>query len=276
MGYYHIKLDADAQTLCTIIFPLGKYKYKRLPMGIKVAPDVFQNVMSKLTQGLTYVKTYLDDLLILTNYNIQDYLTKLEMVLARLSTVGMRINAEKSKFFTEQNEYLGYWITEKGIQPVHDKVEAFLKIKAPITRKELRQFIGIVNYYRNMWFRRSELLVPLTSLTSSKVKFEWLPSHQQAFDKIKKVIETEVFLAYPDIDKPFHIYTDAADHQLGAVIMQDKKPIAFYSRKLNTAQRRYTITTERELLSTIETCKEYKNILLGYLIIVFTDHKLLT
>jgi RNase H-like domain found in reverse transcriptase len=98
------------------------------------------------------------------------------------------------------------------------------------------------------------------------------PIYQQAFDNIKKVIETEVLLAYPDFDKPFHIYTDASDHQLGAVIMRDKKPIAFYSPKLNAAQRRYT-TTECELLSTIETCKEYKNILLGYPIIVYTDHK---
>jgi RNase H-like domain found in reverse transcriptase len=108
-----------------------------------------------------------------------------------------------------------------------------------------------------MWFCRSELLAPLTSLSSSKVKFEWLPSHQQAFDKIKKVIESELLLSYPDFEKPFHIYTDASDHQLGAVIMQDKKPLAFYLHKLNTAQQRYT-TTERELLSTIETCKEYK------------------
>jgi hypothetical protein len=96
----------------------------------------------------------------------------------------------------------------------------------------------------------------LTSLISSKVKFEWHSSHQQAFDKIKTVIDTEiqVLLCYPDFNKPviFHLYTDASDHQLGAVIMQDKKPIAFNSRKLNTAQKRYT-TTERELLSAIET-----------------------
>jgi hypothetical protein len=127
-----------------------------------------------------------------------------------------------------------------------------------------------------MWFRRSELLAPLTSLTSRKVKFEWHSSHQQAFDNIKKVIGTEVLLCYPDFNKPviFNLYIDASDHQLGAVIMQDKKPIAFYSRKLNTAQKRYTTTERhRELLSAIEICKEYKNILLGYPIIVFADHK---
>jgi hypothetical protein len=67
----------------------------------------------------------------------------------------------------------------------------------------------------------------LTSLTSCKFKFEWLPAHQLAFTKIKKDIGTEVLLACPDFDKPFHIYTDASDHQLGAVIMQDKKPLAF-------------------------------------------------
>jgi hypothetical protein len=113
----------------------------------------------------------------------------------------------------------------------------------------------------------------LTSLTSSKVKFAWHSSHQHAFEK-KKVIGTEVLICYPDFNKPnpFHLYTDASDHQLGAVIMQDEKPIAFYLRNLNRAQKRYT-TTERELLLAIETYMEYKNILLGYPIIVFTDHK---
>jgi hypothetical protein len=118
----------------------------------------------------------------------------------------------------------------------------------------------------------------LNSLTTRKVKFEWHSSHQQAFDNIKKVIGTEVLLCYPDFNKPilFHLYTDASDHQLGEVIMQDKKPIAFYSRKVNTSQKRYTATDrEQELLSAIETCKEYKNILLGYPqpIIAFTNHK---
>jgi dihydroorotate dehydrogenase len=79
---------SDAQMLCTIVLPwhIGKYKYKRLPMGIKIAPDVFQNVMSKLVQDMEYVKTYLDDLLILTNSSFKDHLLKLEMSLARLST----------------------------------------------------------------------------------------------------------------------------------------------------------------------------------------------
>jgi hypothetical protein len=89
-----------------------------------------------------------------------------------------------------------------------------------------------------MWFCRSELLAPLTSLTSSKVKFEWLPAHQLAFDKIKKIIETEMLLAYPDFDKPFQIYTDASDHQLGVIIMQDRKASGFLFKKAKCSPKK--------------------------------------
>jgi hypothetical protein len=103
-----------------------KYKYKRLPMGIKIAPDVFQNVMSKLVQDMEYIKTYLNDLLIPTNSSFKGYLLKLEMVLARLSTAGLRLNISESKFFAEQIEYLRYWITRQGIQPIRNKVRQSL------------------------------------------------------------------------------------------------------------------------------------------------------
>jgi hypothetical protein len=111
------------------------------------------------------------------------------MVLASLSTAGMRVNASKSKFFSEQIEYLGYWITRRRIQPVNNKVEAILKIKAPKTRKELRQFIVIVHYYRDMWFRRSELLAPLTSLTSNNLKFGWPPASNRHLLKSKSLLK---------------------------------------------------------------------------------------
>jgi hypothetical protein len=92
--------------------------------------------MSKLVQDMEYCKTYLDDLLILANSSFKDHLLKLEMVLARLSTVGMRVDISKYKLFAEQIEYLGYWFTRQGIQPIRNKIEAILNIKAPKTRKE--------------------------------------------------------------------------------------------------------------------------------------------
>ena len=129
-------------------------------------------------------------------------------------------------------------------------------------RRDLCSFIGMINYYRDMWKRCSVLLAPLTALTPDKTPWKWIERHQKAFNAIKKIISRETLLSYPDFNKPFDIHTDASDLQLGAVISQNGKPIAFYSRKLNPAQTRYT-ATEKELLAIVETLKEFKNILLG-------------
>ena len=123
-----------------------------------------------------------------------------------------------------------------------------------------------------MWIRRSHVLAPLAQLTSKDVKWHWGPKQAAAFALTKKIICKEAILAYLDFSKPFVIHTDASHYQLGGVISQDGKPIAFYSRKLNDAQTRYA-TTERELLSIVETLKAYRNILLGHKIVVHTDHK---
>jgi transposase InsO family protein len=275
MGYYHIELSPYSQQLCTIVLPWGKYEYLRLPMGLANSPDIFQEKMSTLMDGLEFVRTYLDDCLILTTGSWDDHLSKLEMVLVRLQAAGLKVNAKKSFFGKDQLEYLGYWITRSGIQPLPKKVEAIKNIAVPKTRKQLRSFIGMVNYYRDMWIHRSDALAPLTALTSKTTRWVWTPEHQAAFDRTKSMISREVLLAFPDFSQPFEIHTDASALQLGAVVAQNNKPIAFFSRKLNPAQTRYT-TTERELLAIVETLKEFRTILLGQKIRVYTDHKNLT
>jgi hypothetical protein len=99
---------------------------------------------------------------------------------------------------------------------------------------------------------------PLSSLTSKNVKWEWTPVHQESFDQMKALMAKETLVTFPDFSKEFEIHTDASDSQLGAVISQEGKPVAFYSRKLQPAPTRYTVT-ERELLSIVETLKEFRN-----------------
>ena len=261
MGYYHIELTPFSKQLCTIVLPWGKYEYQKLPMGLSNSPDIFQEKMNELFSGLEYVRAYIDDLLILTTDNWDTHIQQLDVVFNRLQKAGLKVNANKSFFGRSELEYLGFWITRKGIMPLPKKIKSILNIKPPTTKRQLRSFIGIINYYRDMWIRRSELLAPLTSMTSKESKWNWTEVHQKNFDLIKNIIAKEVLLAYPNFNNRFDIHTDASQTQLGAVISQDNKPIAFYSRKLNPAQTRYT-TTEKELLSIVETLKEFRNILL--------------
>ena len=172
MGYYHITLTPFSRTLCTIVFPWGKYEYQRLPMGLCNSPDIFQEKMSELFQDLENIRTYMDDLLVISKNSWEEHLVTLKKVLERLRKTGLKINDAKSFFGREAIEYLGYWITRNGIQPVPKKVMAIMNIEPPKTRKQLRSFIGLINFYRDMWKNRSELLAPLTKLMSAKMKWQ--------------------------------------------------------------------------------------------------------
>ena len=104
------------------------------------------------------------------------------------------------------------------MRPQTKKVEAIHNIQPPTIRRQLRRFIGMINYYRDMWPRRSDLMAPLTRLCSKTVPFKWTAVEQKAFVNLKRIISKETLLAYPDFNKPFEIHTDASDLQLGAVI----------------------------------------------------------
>ena len=179
---------------------------------------------------------------------------KVDTVLERLEKVNFHANVKKCFFAKTELEYLGYWLTREGIQPQPKKVEAICRLKPPRNSHQLRHFLGMVNFYRDMWRRQSHLIAPLTHLMNAKKKRKWSDKEQKAFEEIKAVISQETLLAFPDFTKTFHIYTDASDYQLGAVIMQEGKPLAFYLPKMTDAQKHYT-TGKQELLSIIKTLK---------------------
>ena len=150
--------------MCTIVLPWGKYKYLKLSIGLSNSLDVFQEKMGDLFSDLENVKAYIDDLLVLTKGDWEDHLAKLDEVLTSLSKAGLKVNIKKSFFGKHKLEYLGYWISQEGIQLLKKKVEAILKISKPTTKKQLCSFIGIINYYRDMWRGQASLLAPLSKL----------------------------------------------------------------------------------------------------------------
>jgi hypothetical protein len=172
-------------------------------------------------------------------------------------------------------EYLGFILIREGIKPQQQKVNAILQVAPPHNVKQVRSFVGMLNHYKAMIPCHSHPLTPLTALTKKNIKFEWTKEHQQAFDSLKNSLAREVVLAYPDFSVPFEIYTNTLKYQIGSIITQKDKPLAFNSRKLTNPQTRYTVT-ELELLAIVETLHEYKCILLGHLITIYMDHKNLT
>jgi hypothetical protein len=197
---------------------------------------------------------------------------------------GLKSQREKLTFCTLEIEYLGNVLTRDGIKPQSNKMQAILAIQLPTNVKQLRYFLGMVQYYRDLWARRRIMLTPPTSLVgecgqtkvkrtkgTKKVPWHWDEVHQRAFNHVKATIAREIVLAYPDYSKVFEIYTDASSKQLGAVITQKNRPIGFFSRKLSTTQRKYSVT-KIELLDIVETLKEFKGMLWGQSIKYFTDH----
>jgi hypothetical protein len=188
MGYYHIPLDLEAHNLCTTILPWGKYQYKRLPMGMKTSPDIFQRIMYELLGYIPNMKVYLDDILITSNGTFEEHAVIMEQVLGRLQQANFRANLRKCYFGESKNYYLGYGITRDGIQPQPKKLEAILKLSPTKTKCQLRYFLGMINYYRDMWQKRSHMLAPLNGSVSPLVKYKWGEEQQKVFDEIKQKV----------------------------------------------------------------------------------------
>ena len=137
-------------------------------MGMCNSPDIFQEKMSELFICLDTVRVYIDDLLHVTKGSWTEHLSILEEMFTRLQKAGLKVNASKSFFGAHTFDYFGYHVTREGVMPIPKKVKAIQALTVPKTRKQLRQFIGMINFYRDMWKKRSEHLAPLTALTSKK------------------------------------------------------------------------------------------------------------
>ncbi len=232
------------------------------------------------------MRVYIDDLSIITRGTLDDQLLNMENVLTKLRNAGIKVNTAKSLFCTHEIEYLGYILTREGIEPRPKKVHAILTLNLPYNAKELRHFLGMIQYCQDMWAKHSEMLAPLTNLAgvgecgktkstkknkTKKKPWRWDPTHQQVFDNVKAAIKKK--LSWPI--QSFKIYTHASTMQLGVVLIQDNRPIVFFSRKLSKAQQKHSVT-KIELLAIVETLKDFNRMLWGQTIKVFTNHMNLT
>ena len=275
MQFHTFLLDKSSQNKCIIVTPFGKFKYLRLPMGFLNSPSWAQAAMDELFSDLTDVEVYIDDVGIFSK-DFESHKRVCNTVLTKLQQNNFTVKPAKCHWFQSQAPWLGHVITPSGILPNPEKIKPILQLAFPRTITELRSFIGMVNFYRAFWKRRADIMAPLTALSGrAKGKLTQTPELLAAFNKVKAAISENVLLVFPNPNIAYDIYTDASDYQLGAVITQNNRTVAFFSRKLSTAQLKYP-TIDKEMLCIVEVLKEYRSILWGARINVYTDHINLT
>ena len=276
-GYWQVELEETAKETTTFSTPDGHFEFNVMPFGLTNAPATFQRLMECVLAGLTTHECliYLDDIIIFSA-SFPNHLARLRGVLSRLFEAGLKLKPSKCHFARKEVHYLGHVISAIGVKPNPFKTAAVSSYPAPTNVKELRQFLGLSNYYRRFIKDYSRIAEPLHQLTRKTSKgFLWTPACQDAFDELKLRLTTAPILTFPDFSKEFILHTDASATALGAVLCQEKEGvehvIAYWSRQLNKPERNYS-TIEREALATVAAIKEFYPYLYGFSFKLFTDH----
>ena len=222
-GYFHLGLSNDAKPK-TAFVPGGphgaKYEFNRCPFGLSQAPAYFQRLVHEVLKGITFAFGYLDDILIFSPDN-KTHLEHLELVFQRLREADLKLKASKCNFFKKHIQYLGHLVSGEGIEPLPEKLEAVRKMPPPTTPKEVRQFLGLVGYYRKFVPKFADIARPLTNLTKLDVPYEWTNRCQEAFEFLKQMLLKEPILKYPDPSKPYTLFTDASKFAWACVLTQE-------------------------------------------------------
>ena len=222
-GYFHLGLSDEAKPK-TAFVPGGphgaKYEFNRCPFGLSQAPAYFQRLVHEVLKGITFAFGYLDDILIFSPDN-KTHLEHLEVVFQRLREADLKLKASKCNFFKKHIQYLGHLVSGEGIEPLPEKLEAVRKMPPPTTPKEVRQFLGLVGYYRKFVPKFADIARPLTNLTKLDVPYEWTNRCQEAFEFLKQMLLKEPILKYPDPSKPYTLFTDASKFAWACVLTQE-------------------------------------------------------
>ncbi len=277
-GYYQIRLAPSDVPKTAFRTPTGLYQYRVLPMGLSNAPSVFMAAMHRLLRDLPFALVYLDDILIFSK-NPEEHIDHVRQVLRRLDGSKYYAKLSKCEFFKTSLKFLGHIVSAQGIAPDPAKVAVIDAWPVPDSVKAVRSFLGLANYFRRFIPLYSSIVAPLVALTggsvskrhSSKTSIDWTSACNESFQLLKQKLISAPVLRLPDFTKPFVVTTDASGFGIGAVLLQDGYPIAYESRKLTSAERKFH-TPDRELLAVIHALKVWRCYLEGPKFTIVTDH----
>ena len=168
-----------------------------------------------------------------------------------------------------------FWVSETGHKSLDSRIQGIMKIKAPKTKKHVRMFVSNINFIKNHIKDRAKIVEPITKLTKDKIKWQWKEEQQKAIEATKAKTDESIVLVCPDVNKTFHLHTDACDVQVGGTLVQDNQVLEVYSTKLTEAKQKYQVT-EKDLLAIDKCLAAFSNMVRGADIASHADHENLT
>ncbi len=283
-GYWQVPLHVDSRALTAFRTSRGLFEFTVMPFGLTNAPASFQRAVDTVFKGLmgTFVFAFMDDIVV-GSESVEDHPSHVAEALDRLRAVNFKVKAKKCHFGSAEVVFLGHLIGPAGISMEPAKVEAMAAMAAPTDVPGVRRIMGVFNYYRQFFKGFATVVEPINRLLRKNTPWSWGPSQDTAFTKLKRQLLTAPTMLYPDPTRPFTVETDASDVGVGAVVSQcppgskdpsQLRPVGFFSKTLNQAQRNYT-TTERECLAVVWILRQQRHWFSGVPVTLYTDHSAL-
>ena len=281
-GYYQLPVEEESRPYTAFSTSRGHWQYKRMPFGLRNAPAAFQRAMQQVLRDLPIDKVviYLDDILIISK-DFKEHLQLVRRVLKTLRSHGIKIKMEKCAWFQDKVEFLGHEISQEGLSKRSKYINEIREFPKPENVRELRQFLGLVNWQRKFIKNCAEIGKPLYRLTGGKRtrKLTWTPEMDSAFEQLKIALEQDIILAFPNFRgdaPPMELYVDASATGVGVCLCQqqdgERRVIAYDSYFFSDAQQKYS-TIERELVAIRWGVKAFRPFLFGQPFILHTDHQ---
>ena len=277
-GFWHVVLSQESSYLTTFNTPFGRYRWKRLPFGIRSAPEVFQRRMHQLIEGLRGVEVIADDFCVVgygetDDEAAVDHDRNLRAFLTRCTENNVKLNADKFQLRQAEVPFIGHVASNQGLQVSPEKVRAILDMPVPTDVKAVQRFLGAVQYLAKFLPCLSDMTGPLRELTRGDTVWFWGPSQNKAMADIKAALSCTPVLRYYSLDDPVEIQCDSSSHGIGAALLQRGQPVMFASRALTEAETHYA-QIEKELLAIVFACTKFDIYIYGRSdILVETDHK---
>lgn len=239
-SFWQIPFAKESRKYTAFQFEGRTYEFNVVPFGLKTSVAALVRGLERVIRYVPRTVTYIDDILCLAE-DVPEHLRQVESLLRCLSENNLTLNFEKTQFCRDEVDFLGFVITPRGLQAQPDKLAVIRDFRPPKNIKQLRGFLGFINFYAKFAKNYAQETTPLLPLIRKGARCNWTEEHQEAFDRIKNLFLEVITLANPDPRKPFIVTTDASDFAIGATLSQwnnegDEEVISFISRTLKGAE----------------------------------------